>query len=131
MNPKPKTIVKVQPWFFAAVLAGTASLATAQSAPATLTRGMLVGQNGMALYTFDKDEADNGRSLCNSKCAENWPPLIAGEGDHAIGDFKAIVRDDGRKQWTYKGKPLHFWTKDLKPGDTTGDGFNNVWRLAR
>jgi len=42
-----------------------------------------------------------------------------------------ITRDDGQRQWAYKGKPLYGWAKDSKPGDRTGDGFNNVWRLAR
>ncbi|HPT50004.1 MAG TPA: hypothetical protein PLS67_09395 [Accumulibacter sp.] len=130
MNREPQPMYRALPWFFSA-LAGTASLAIAQTAPAKFAGGVLIGQNGMALYTFDKDEAGNGKSLCNGKCAENWPPLIAGEGDQAIGEFKTIARDDGRKQWTYKGKPLHFWIEDLKPGDTTGDGFNNVWHLAR
>jgi predicted lipoprotein with Yx(FWY)xxD motif len=34
-------------------------------------------------------------------------------------------------QWAYKGKPLYFWVKDQKPGDKTGDGFNNVWRVVK
>ena len=42
-----------------------------------------------------------------------------------------IVRDDGKKQWALKGKPLYYWAKDQKPGDKTGDGFNNVWRVAK
>ena len=42
-----------------------------------------------------------------------------------------ITRDDGSKQWAYKGKPLYTWAKDTKPGDKTGDGFNNAWRVAK
>jgi predicted lipoprotein with Yx(FWY)xxD motif len=42
-----------------------------------------------------------------------------------------IVRDDGSRQWAYKGKPLYLWVKDHKPGDTTGDGFRGVWHVAR
>ena len=41
-----------------------------------------------------------------------------------------LFRDDGGKQWAYKGKPLYVYSKDAKPGDVTGDGFNNVWRIA-
>ena len=47
----------------------------------------------------------------------------------AAGDYTIITRDDGAKQWAYKGKPLYLWIKDSKPGDRTGDGFNNAWRL--
>lgn len=95
--------------------------------PARMEGGMLVGHNGMTLYTFDKDT--DGKSLCNGKCAENWPPLYA-EGAPS-GDFSVITRDDGRKQFAYKGKPLYFWIKDQKPGDKTGDGFNGVWHVAK
>jgi predicted lipoprotein with Yx(FWY)xxD motif len=90
---------------------------------------VLTDQKGMTLYTFDKDPA--GKSACNGKCAENWPPLMATTQAQASGDFSLITRDDGKKQWAYKGKPLYLWVKDKKPGDTTGDKFNNVWAVAR
>lgn len=28
-----------------------------------------------------------------------------------------MTRDDGKKQWAFKGKPLYYWIKDQKPGD--------------
>ena len=99
--------------------------------PAKMQSNMLVGPNGMTLYVFDKDEAGSGKSVCNGKCAENWPPLAAADGDKGSGDFSVIARDDGKKQWAYKGKPLYFWIKDQKPGDATGEGFNNVWHTAK
>jgi predicted lipoprotein with Yx(FWY)xxD motif len=49
----------------------------------------------------------------------------------AAGDYTIVTRDDGSKQWAYKGKPLYMWAKDSKPGDRSGDGFNNAWRIAR
>ena len=90
---------------------------------------VLTDSKGMTLYTFDKDPA--GKSVCNGKCAENWPPLMATSQAQASGDFSLITRDDGKKQWAYKGKPLYLWVKDKKPGDTTGDKVNNVWAAAR
>jgi predicted lipoprotein with Yx(FWY)xxD motif len=90
---------------------------------------VLVDKKGMTLYTFDKDPA--GKSVCNGKCAENWPPLLATSQAQASGDFSLITRDDGKKQWAYKGKPLYLWVKDAKPGDTSGDKVNNVWAAAR
>lgn len=98
--------------------------------PAAVSGGMLTGANGMTLYTFDKDTAGSGKSVCNGPCATNWPPLMAADSDSARGDYGIVVRDDGKKQWSYKGKPLYYWVKDQKPGDKTGDGFNNVWRIA-
>ncbi len=100
-------------------------------APARVADGVLVGPGGMTLYTFDKDEAGSGKSVCNGPCAANWPPLAAAAGARASGDWALVKRDDGSTQWAYKGKPVYHWVKDAKPGDRTGDGFNNVWRLAR
>jgi len=102
-----------------------------QMAPAKMSNGMLTGSNGMTLYTFDRDAAGSGKSVCNGPCATNWPPLMAMEGQTASGDYSMITRDDGKKQWALKGKPLYFWAKDAKPGDKTGDGFNGVWHIVK
>lgn len=99
--------------------------------PAQTQAGVLTDSKGMTLYTFDKDMAGSGKSTCNGPCASNWPPFLAMDSDKASGDYSIIVRDDGRKQWAFKGKPLYLWVKDMKPGDMTGDGFNKVWRAAR
>lgn len=117
---------------FAAVAALAAGCAgTLQAAPAKTTDGVLVGANGMTLYTFDKDAAGTGKSVCNGPCAQNWPPLTAAAGEASSGDWTVVTRDDGSKQWAYKGKPVYFWIKDQKPGDRSGDGVNGVWHLAR
>lgn len=97
--------------------------------PATINNGVLTAANGKTLYTFDKDA--DGKSMCNGKCAENWPPYTAPSGASPSGDFSLVTRDDGAKQYAYKGKPLYFWTKDEKPGDTKGDGVNSVWHVVK
>ena len=112
----------------AAFLGACASVA---SLPAKTADGVLTGPSGMTLYTFDRDAAGSGKSVCNGPCATNWPPLMAGASDQPSGDYTIITRDDGSKQWAHKGKPLYFWAKDAKPGDKTGDGFNKVWSVAR
>lgn len=112
----------------AVIAAGCASMG---GAPAKTADGVLVGSSGMTLYVFDRDAAGAGKSVCNGPCATNWPPLMATGSDAASGDWTVITRDDGNKQWAYKGKPLYFWVKDTKPGDRSGDGVNNVWHLAR
>jgi predicted lipoprotein with Yx(FWY)xxD motif len=111
----------------AALVAACASMA--QPAPAKVADGVLVGPNGMTLYTFDKDAA--GKSACNGPCAQNWPPLTAQAGAASSGEWSVVARDDGSKQWAYKGKPVYYWAKDAKAGDRTGDGVNQVWHLAR
>ena len=112
------------------VTAGCANLAEPPAkAPAMLSGGALVTPAGMTLYTFDKDA--DGKSACNGPCATNWPPLMAAGDTKAEGGYTIITRDDGGKQWAYKGKPLYTWVKDTKPGDISGDGFlNNAWHIA-
>lgn len=109
-----------------------AAAAFAADAPATVSDGVYVGANGMTLYTFDKDAAGSGKSACNGPCAQNWPPLAAPANAVASGDWTLVTRDDGSRQWAFKGKPLYYWTRDAKPGDKTGDGFaNNAWHVAK
>jgi predicted lipoprotein with Yx(FWY)xxD motif len=103
----------------------------ADGAPVKAADGVLTGANGMTLYTFDKDAAGSGKSACNGPCTNNWPPLAADASAMATGEYTIITRDDGAKQWAYKGKPLYFWMKDKNPGDKTGDGFNGVWHAAK
>jgi predicted lipoprotein with Yx(FWY)xxD motif len=110
------------------LLGGCASMS---ATPAKVADGMLVGPNGMTLYTFEKDVAGSGKSVCNGPCAANWPPLLASESDKPSGDYTLIMRDDGKKQWAVKGKPLYFWSKDSKPGDKTGDGVLKLWQTAK
>lgn len=90
---------------------------------------VLTDDKGMTLYTFDKDEA--GKIACVDACAQNWPPLLADKGAKAMGEYSLVTRPDGAMQWAYRGKPLYLWSKDMKPGDTTGDGFKDIWHMAR
>ena len=110
----------------AAALAGCATM---DDSPVKTMDGVLVGAGGMTLYTFDRDAAGSGKSICNGPCATNWPPLMASKAQG--GDYSVITRDDGKTQLVYKGKPLYYWVKDTKPGDKTGEGVNQVWRTAK
>ena len=106
------------------LLAGTAIQTGETSAGAVLTDG-----KGMSLYVFDKDSA--AISNCNGGCAEKWPPLAAKASARPQGKFGIVLRADGKRQWTYDGKPLYTWFKDAAAGDVTGDGVKGVWHLAR
>jgi predicted lipoprotein with Yx(FWY)xxD motif len=115
----------------AAVLALFAVAASAAGAPAALTHGVLATPSGATVYTFDKDTANSGKSACNGPCAQAWPPVAAQASDTAGGDWSIVTRDDGARQWAYKGLPLYTFSKDTKPGDTTGDNFKNVWHVVK
>ena len=118
----------------ATVLSFGASAAFAQMAEpakvADTSKGKaLVDPKGMTLYVLDRDKGD-GKSTCNGQCATNWPPFMAAGDAMNMGSWTVIARDDGSKQWAYKGKPLYNWKDDKKAGDVDGDGRNNVWHIA-
>ncbi len=92
--------------------------------------GMLMDAKGMSLYTFDNDKEAN-KSACAGNCLNNWPVLKAEAADKDIGDWKVITRDDGSKQWAYKGKPLYYFVMDKAAGDKLGEGRGMVWHLAK
>jgi predicted lipoprotein with Yx(FWY)xxD motif len=115
----------------AAVLTLLAGAANAAGAPAAPINGVLATPSGATVYTFDKDTAGNGKSACNGPCAQAWPPVAAQASDSASGDWSIVTRDDGSKQWAYKGAPLYTFSKDAKPGDTTGDKFKDVWHVIK
>ncbi|MBC7663252.1 MAG: hypothetical protein H7276_05525 [Caulobacter sp.] len=113
----------------AITLATTAVLAA--GAPAAPANGVLATPSGATVYTFDKDAAGSGKSACNGPCAQAWPPVAAQASDAASGDWTVVTRDDGSKQWAYKGWPLYTYAKDAKPGDTSGDKFKDVWHVVK
>jgi D-xylose transport system substrate-binding protein len=89
----------------------------------------------MTLYTFMNDKP--GQSNCNDTCAQNWPPLTVPSKDVKLtvgtgitGTLGVIQRQDNTYQVTYNDMPLYRFAKDTKPGDTNGQGFNNVWYVA-
>ena len=121
-------------FFVAASLAALFALPNALyagEAPAKKSKDVLVNPAGMTLYVWDKDQAGSGKSACNDKCAVNWPPFTAAADAKASGDYTIVTRDDGTKQWAYKGRPLYLWIKDKAPGDTTGDKVGGTWHVVK
>jgi predicted lipoprotein with Yx(FWY)xxD motif len=90
---------------------------------------ILVDADGMTLYMFDVD--DQGPSACYDECEANWPPLITDGEPVADGVDEALLgtteRDDGTIQVTYDDWPLYYWVGDSAPGDTNGQGVQDVW----
>jgi predicted lipoprotein with Yx(FWY)xxD motif len=89
---------------------------------------IFVDNNGMTLYTFDRDTSGD-KSTCDGKCTERWKPLTATNDAEAKGDFTVIVRNDGSKMWAYRYRPLYTSQSDQAPGDVYG--FDPHWHVAR
>jgi predicted lipoprotein with Yx(FWY)xxD motif len=105
---------------------------------------VLVDPQGKALYASDEETA-RGSILCKTNaCLAFWDPLTlpspgsAPSGDPAVdGKLGTTTRPDGTRQVTFEGKPLYSFTEDAKPGDVTGDGFQDsfggqdfTWHVA-
>ncbi len=114
------------------LIASTAGFAQDAMMPTGVksTGGMLTDGKGMTLYTFDKD-TEAGKSACSGPCLAAWPALVAPADAKPMGEWTVITRDDGTKQWAYKGKPLYTFVHDTKAGEVTGDGKGNVWHTAK
>jgi predicted lipoprotein with Yx(FWY)xxD motif len=108
---------------------------TAPAAPAFVTAQPYPGgqvfadTSGRTLYTYDRDTKP-GKSACVDACAEHWKPLAAAWLANPSGDWSILVRDDGTRQWAFKGKPLYTFSGDHKAGEVNGDGLNNEWRAV-
>ncbi|MBN3786878.1 hypothetical protein [Burkholderia sp. Ac-20353] len=97
--------------------------------PPKISNGMVVDDDGMTLYMFDKDTAP-GKSTCTGGCATNWPAALADPYDKATGDW-GLISVGGKQQWTYKGHPLYRFAKDKQPGQRNGDGISGMWHTVK
>ncbi len=93
----------------------------------------LVDGKGMTLYLFTQDTPNT--STCYDSCAAAWPPLLtdgaptAGSGiDGSL--LGTTTRKDGATQVTYHGWPLYYFVSDKAPGDSKGEGVQNVWYVV-
>ncbi len=102
---------------------------TAHANPTVESSGMLTSKDGKTLYVFTKDTP--GKSNCNGGCAAVWPAFTVANPALAGGDFSIVTRDDGGKQWAYKGQALYFYAADTKPGDMAGEGQGGVWFVVK
>ena len=91
---------------------------------------ILVDGSGYTVYLFTNDEQGADVSNCTGGCEEAWP--VVGELTSPSGALDATLigsfeREDGSVQATYNGWPLYRFANDEAPGDTNGQGVNDVW----
>jgi predicted lipoprotein with Yx(FWY)xxD motif len=82
---------------------------------------------GQSLYIYDRDPA--GSSVCVGLCASEWPPVVAPQDAHPLGDWTPIRRTDGSLQWAYKGKPVYTYRGDTEAGQANGAERGGVWHV--
>src|SRR3954471_7533543 len=111
-----RSILRLAAPLAGAVLIAACASMMAKPTPAQVADGVFVGPNGMTLYTFDRDVMGSGKSVCNGPCATSWPPLMASSTDAGNGEWTVVTRDDGSRQWAFRGKPVYYWARDAKAG---------------
>src|SRR3954453_24194418 len=80
---------------------------------------ILVDGRGHTLYAVTKD--GRGPSQCYGNCPKAWPPFYASSKPTAIGGARASYlgttrRRGGRRQATYRGRPLYFYIGEKQAG---------------
>jgi predicted lipoprotein with Yx(FWY)xxD motif len=110
-----------------------AQVATNPPAPATTVppeeQVVVTDSNGMTIYYHDRDKPNESR--CNNRCAQFWFPVRPAPQFAGAPGFGVITRLDGTQQVTFQGRPLYTFHKDSEPGDTRGDGNQNIWHALR
>lgn len=122
-------------WHLVYPPAGFQETADAKRSSVTRTQTFLTDENGMALYTFDKDDVNV--SNCVDGCLDIWP-IHSGAINLAklpqgldAAKFGSITRTDtAQVQTTYNGLPLYTFANDTKAGDSNGDWVKGVWHLV-
>lgn len=62
-----------------------------------------------------------GTKFCDSECRKSWTPLSASPTDLPSGYWNILPREDGTRQWAYKGYALYSYVGDKAPGDIRGN----------
>jgi len=104
-----------------------------QAENATLGKTILTTLAGRSLYTLSVET--KGTFICKRGCLATWHPLYVAAGVTPTGPVKlgTIKRpDNGRRQVTFRGRPLYTFDGDERPGDVNGEGFKDVgtWHAA-
>lgn len=111
---------------------GRAKTSSGFFAQGETARGKVVAfgnAQGKTLYTFDGDLTPN-TSLCFGECAVQWTPAVVQAGAKASALWTIVAREDGTKQWAYRGKPLYACAKDNELGQAKCNGSEGKWHTA-
>ncbi|MDL5156665.1 COG4315 family predicted lipoprotein [Actinomycetospora termitidis] len=115
--------------------AAPTSLTGANLATRQTPLGTVATSDGYTLYQYTKDSNKPAAATCTGTCAEQWPPVLASDGDPWLKGIDAsrvgtVDRPDGTKQLTLNGWPLYRYGKDAGPGETAGNGVGGTWKAV-
>jgi len=84
----------------------------------------LTEQSGRTLYTYGGKLKRGQLPPCGTEACimSPWQPLYAAALAQPKGDFSIVTRDDGTRQWAFKGNALFTYASDKRPDDAYGHG---------
>ena len=108
--------------------------------------GDTLAVNGMTLYTgiayeprwggrnlrdnyrnvYYKGKKLGGGTCATPQCLNNWRPFRPAADAQSTGFWEVITRDDGSKQWAYKGYALYTFAGDKQPGQMNGNDYYDI-----
>lgn len=62
-----------------------------------------------------------GTKGCNAECEKTWQPFTVSAEAHSQGYWEVVERDDGVRQWAYKGFAQYIYTGDQPGGQALGN----------
>jgi predicted lipoprotein with Yx(FWY)xxD motif len=102
----------------------------------TISGQRVLALRGHAIYSPSQEKS--GTIKCTGGCAAVWVPVKASSGKGStVGHLGSVTRPGGKKQLTYKKRPLYTFAPEGK-GKLTGDGIKDkfgsksfTWHVVR
>jgi predicted lipoprotein with Yx(FWY)xxD motif len=102
----------------------------------TISGQRVLALRGHAIYSPSQEKS--GTIKCTGGCAAVWVPVKASSGKGStVGHLGSVTRPGGKKQLTYKKRPLYTFAPEGK-GKLTGDGLKDkfgsnsfTWHVVR
>jgi len=108
--------------------------------------GDILTLNGMTLYTgsafekywggrnlrgsfqvaYSKGKHLGGNACVSSQCLQSWRPFTAAADAKPSGFWELFTREDGSRQWAYKGFALYTHSYDEVPGHLRGHSLYDI-----
>lgn len=92
-----------------------------------------VNFEGRTLYFFKGPDPQEDYGVCKAAqhdCVGQWTPLAAPAFADRVGDFSVLRRRDGTPQWTYKGRGLYTFSRDVVPDIAQGKDVDPLFEPA-
>jgi predicted lipoprotein with Yx(FWY)xxD motif len=111
-----------------------------QRPPGIAVRAIYLGRvltdaRGRTLYWRSDEKAakrgdEPAREACREACGQRFAPLAAPLLANPLGEWDIAPREDGSRQWMFRGRRLYLDGQDFRPGQAEGQGVDGKWEAA-